>query len=422
MKSSLLSQVRTMPTLGRAWRVIYENGRSSQSSETRREVAAFAESAEANLNRIQRQLNMDAFNFKPAVGLPIQKKGKSSKRPLVIAPIESRIVQRAIHDVLLSIPEIQRYAENPYSFGGVRKKHGKDIAGVPAAVEAVLRSIGAGARFVIRSDISSFFTRIPKPFVTKIVADAAQDPEFVEFFKKAIAVELQNLADLESEADLFPLYEIGVAQGCSLSPLLGNLLLFEFDQRMNAGGCSCLRYVDDFIILAPNNIEAEKQFSLAVGLLRTHGLTTSGEKTFKGQVANGFEFLGIEINNGAIRPSKESRKRLLGKIQKAIQLSVAGFYAHEKTGQLTPRLSLIRTLTEVSGIVQGWGKQYVFCNDMNLFGQLDSELDSRIRQYLGTYAKVSKPSCQTQRRRLLGIPLLEKLASKPFEWPKPAHD
>ena len=79
---------------------------------------------------------------------------------------------------------------------------------------------------------------------------------------------------------------------------------------------------------------------------------------------------------------------------------------------------VIRTLTEASGIVQGWGKQYYFCNDKNLLGQLDSKLDTMIRHYLGTYARVSQPSGQIQRRRLLGIPLLEELASKPFKWPE----
>jgi len=251
-----------------------------------------------------------------------------------------------------------------------------------------------------------------------MVADATQDPEFVELFKRAITVELENLADLAADADLFPLYEIGVAQGCSLSPLLGNLLLSDFDQRMNSRRCTCIRYVDDFVILAPNSIEAEKEFSTGVKLLKSLGLTISGDKTFKGQVSNGFEFLGIDINNGFVRPSKTSRKRLLNKVQRALQLSTTGFYQHAKSGQLSPQLSLIRTLMEASGIVQGWGKQYYFSNDKNLLGQLDCTLDKMIRHYLYTYAKLSKPADKAQRRRLLGIPLLEELASKPFKWPQ----
>ncbi|MGC2465977.1 MAG: reverse transcriptase domain-containing protein [Candidatus Acidiferrum sp.] len=361
-------------------------------------------------------MSLNSFVFQPATGVPIRKPGKHSKRPLVVAPIESRIVQRAVHDVLLSIPEIKRYAENQYSFGGVKKQFAK--AGVPGAIEAVIGAIETGARFAIRSDISNFFTKIPKPIVTKMVADAARDSEFVELFKRAITVELENLADLAADADLFPLYEIGVAQGCSLSPLLGNLLLSGFDQRMNSRRCTCLRYVDDFLILAPNSIEAEKEFSAGVKLLKSLGLTVSGDKTFKGQVSHGFEFLGIDINNGLVRPSKTSRKRLLNKVQRALQLSTIGFYQHAKSGQMAPQLSLIRTLTDVSGIVQGWGKQYYFTSDKNLLSQLDSALDSMLKQYLQTYAKLSKPIGQAQRRRLLGVPLLEQLASRPLKWPK----
>ena len=416
MKPTLLQRVRTIRTLGKAWRAIYENGRSSQSSETRRDILEFAETAEASLTRISRQLSLNSFVFAPALGVPIQKAGKRSKRPLVVAPIESRIVQRAIHDVLLSIPELKRCADNPFSFGGVKKQYAR--AGVPGAIQAVMGAIEAGARFVIRSDISSFFTKIPKPLVTKIVAEAARDPEFVELFRQAITVELENLADLASDADLFPLYEIGVAQGCSLSPLLGNLLVSDFDLQMNSKRCTCIRYVDDFLILAPNNIEAEKEFSQGINLLKSLGLTISEDKTFKGQVANGFEFLGIDVNNGLIRPSKTSRKRLLHKVQRALHLSTTGFYQFAKSGKLFPTLTLIRTLTELSGIIQGWGKQYYFSSDKNLLSQLDSALDSMIKQYLHTYAVISKPMTQSQRRRLLGIPLLEQLASRPMKWPQ----
>jgi len=416
MESTLLSRVRSMSVLGPAWRVIHENGNSSHSPETRREVAAFAENAEENLTRIQRQLNKNAFVFMPSRGIPIEKKGKGGKRPLVVAPVESRIVQRAILEVLLSVPEIRGYAENPYSFGGVRKKHGKQIAGVPAAVEAVLGAIEAGAKFAIRSDISTFFTKISKPFVTSIVERATQDPPFVELFKEAITVELENLAELQQDADLFPLYEVGVAQGCSLSPLLGNLLLSRFDEQMNLGACRCFRYVDDFLILAPDGVAAESQFSLGVAILKSLGLRISSEKTVKGKVGNGFEFLGIELNNGIVRPSKESRKRFLTRAHKTLQLSVVGFRAAERARQLSPRLSLVRTFTEVSGIVQGWGKQYFFCNDRNLLSQLDHKLDSMIRGYLGAYSAVSKTADRELRRQLLGVPLLEKLPSRPFGW------
>jgi len=421
MKTSLLEQVRQMETLGGAWRVVLENGRSSPSIDTRREIEEFATSAEKRLTKIQRQLNRNAFRFSPAKGVAARKKGKKGIRPLVVAPIDSRIVQRAIHDVLVKVPAIRQYAENPYSFGGVKKQVGQRLAAVPAAIQAVLAAIGDGATYVTRSDITSFFTKIQKPIVTGIVAGATCEPSFMELFGQAITVELENLASLREHASAFPIQEIGVAQGNSLSPLLGNLLLYDFDQQMNAGECRTIRYIDDFLILAPSRRLAERQFFEGREHLKKLGLEVSTEKTSKAYVADGFEFLGIEMGNGLIRPNRKSRNRLLASVSAAFNKSVFAFQSYRKAGTIFRSFTLIRTLSEVSGIVSGWGAHYSFCNDKNVFRQLDCEIDTLLRQYLGAYSAALKSVDQRGRRRLLGLHLLEELAHKCFDWPKPTH-
>jgi retron-type reverse transcriptase len=417
---TLLERVRAIETLGRAWRAILENGRSSRSILTRREIEEFARTSESRLTRIQRQLNRGCFKFGPAIGVPARKKGKNEIRPLVIAPIESRIVQRAIHDVLLRVPSITHYVENPFSFGGVGKKPGNDLGAVPAAIQAALDAIRGGATWVVRSDISSFFTKIPKPTVTQIVAEATNDPEFVEFFGRAIVVELKNLASLRCHASAFPIHEIGVAQGNSLSPLLGNLFLRDFDREMNAGICRCIRYIDDFLILAPDRATADLEFSRALSLLAKYNLEVSAKKTFRGDCRRGFVFLGIELGNGAIRPSKESRRRLLTNISKILNEGAHALRSHRKTGNVDRSFSLIRTLTEVGGLVQGWGSHYSFCNEKNIFGQLDQRLNEMLREYLGCYSGEIKRTDEKGRRHLLGVPLLEELAFRPFSWSEPS--
>lgn len=417
MSVSLMEQVRKTGTLDRAWRVICQNGRRSQSAETRREIERFAEDAHAHLAKIQRQLNRTAFKFQPAKGIPIAKKGNRGIRPLVVAPIASRIVQRAILDVLLTIPEIRRYAENPYSFGGIRKPKEDSIAAVPAAIQAVLNAIRCGATYAVRSDISSFFTRIPKPKVTAIVESATGEPDFVNLFKLAITVELENLSNLQEHAADFPIYEIGVAQGNSLSPLLGNILLHDFDQAMNSGGCQCIRYVDDFLIMAPDRHAAEEAFLSAVELLRAQGMEISREKTMKRGISDGFEFLGIELANGLIRPSRESRARLLRKIEPLLASSASALLSCERTNEIIPSLSLIRTLYHVSGVVHGWGHHYAFCNDKRTLQDMDGKIDNMLSRYLGIYSRSTKKANHTARRRMIGIPPLQELSSRPFQWP-----
>ena len=345
-----------------------------------------------------------------------QRKEVKDIRPLVLAPVESRIVQRAIHDALLTVPTILSYAENPHSFGGVKKRDGNSAA-VPAAISAVLSAIGNGGKYIIRSDISSFFTRIPKPVVTKIVANAVQDRDFIQLFSQAIAVELENLAELRDQASAFPIHEIGVAQGNSLSPLLGNLLLFEFDQEMNQGDCRCIRYIDDFIIIAATQKIAEIYFVRAQNLLKKHGMEISQRKTIRQDVVRGFEFLGIELVNGQIRPSKESRKKLINNISRELEDSRKAFQRQRHQNPIGRSLSLIETLFTVRGIVQGWGNAYFFCNESQVFSNLDGQLDSLLRQYLGAYKAAIKTGNQKERRALLGMPLLEEFLSSPFHWP-----
>jgi RNA-directed DNA polymerase len=187
---------------------------------------------------------------------------------------------------------------------------------------------------------------------------------------------------------------------------------------MNSGDCRCIRYIDDFIILAAGKEVADRYFSKARTHLKALGMEVSRDKTFKGEVALGFEFLGIELGGGLIRPTRESRKRLLASVSETFDESASAFRLFRKSGAIPRSQSLIRTLYEVSVIVYGWGKQYKFCNEKNIFSQLDGELDELLRKYLGVYDAERRSASPRIKRHLLGIPLLEELASSPFEWPK----
>ncbi|HYT24676.1 MAG TPA: reverse transcriptase domain-containing protein [Candidatus Polarisedimenticolia bacterium] len=420
-KSGLTLQVRKRRVIEAAWFAIKRNARTSKSQETKNEIAAFEENLATNLKRLSRELQQNRFVFPPARGIkiPKDKKDKASFRPLVVARVESRIVQRAIHDVLVSVPAIQKFVHTPYSFGGIRKKKDEDMAAVPAAIKAVLNSIGEGSRFVIRSDIAKFFTRIPKSAVTDIVAKAVEEKDFIELFARAIAVELENMEQLREHANAFPIEDIGVAQGNSLSPLLGNLFLYDFDSELNKKpDVRCIRYIDDFIILAPNKEIAANTFAKAQHMLTKLGLSVSRGKTQGAEVEHGFEFLGIDLSNGFIRPSKKARERLLASIESTLIESRIAFREHTKTGVLANAQSLLESLGKVSGVMQGWGKHYRFCNDSKCFERLDQRIETLIKAYLAVYREERGKTDDPGRWRLLGIEALAQIEREPFIWPK----
>jgi retron-type reverse transcriptase len=286
MAKGLFELVRSTRVLRNAWLVIQQNGRTSKSPETREEIAKFAEDASVHLDRIQRQLRKKKFTFKPAKGVRAKKPGKSDFRPIVIAPVESRIVQRAVHDVMMTVPGIEALVRSANSFGGVRGCKEDDYSAVPAAIKAVLVGIANGGAYIVRSDISKFFTRIPKPAVRKIIETVISDQDFLSLYDTAVALELSNMQQLRDDAKRFPIEEIGVAQGNSLSSMMGNILLKDFDDEMNTlPNIRCIRFIDDFLILGPDKRTTLKAFGRAEAILSKWQMALARDKTDRAREA-----------------------------------------------------------------------------------------------------------------------------------------
>lgn len=432
MPSELVIAVRRLTNLERAWSVIQSNGRTSSSEKVRLELDKFADDAPRKIRSIKGKLSQGSFRFMPAEGIPIPKvdaRGKKTGkfRPIVLAPVESRIVQRAILNVLVDAPGLTPYINTPYSFGGIRgtsysrgnkRDRSEFVSAVPAAIRAVLSGISDGARFVASADIQSFFTRISKGAVTKIVSDALNDEEMVSLFRDAIEVELSNLARLREFSKDFPIEDIGVAQGNSLSPLLGNLILSEFDKRMNEGDCICIRYIDDFIILAPTKKAADARLRKAIKILSDLGMELSPEKSSKGGVPieDGFDFLGINICPGAVRPSSKAQAKIVNSVQTTFNESLKAMRGVQNGQPFNKACSLVSTFKRVDGMIDGWGKHYWFCNDKQIFENVDKKIDTIIRLYLNNYEKIrnSKKNINT----FLGISKTVDIHRDPFAYPK----
>jgi RNA-directed DNA polymerase len=436
--SELTVALRKYSNLERSWRSIQDNGRTSKSESVKLELESFAEDASHNLRSLQARLIRGSFKFPKARGVPIPKLDQHGRRtgkfrPIVLAPVESRIVQRAVLNVLLGVDALKPFAETPFSFGGIRGApkgagHRKQvprserISAVPAAIKAVLDAIEGGGKYVACADIRAFFTKIPKPTVTSIVGDAVDDPDFLAFFRSAIDVELENLAQLRAKADDFPIEEIGVAQGNSLSPLLGNIILADFDRQMNDGDCRCVRYIDDFIIIAPTQKAANARLRRATEILSKLGMELSPEKTSTGGVpiSTGFEFLGINICPGLIRPGNKAQTKFLASIQQAFDDGSKGMRGLENGHPIDRRRSLIGTLKRIDGMIDGWGKHYWFCNDQQSFVGIDNKINAKLRAFLGEYRDIRSRIDYGRYGALLGISELTTIARDPFSYPKGA--
>lgn len=402
--SNLYKKLHSVKRLRTAWSVVLRNGLSSKSKISRNEVEEFSIASETHLARIARQLRKKKFKFLPAHGIAIQKPNKpGKKRPIVVAPIENKILQRTILDVIQEIPSIKKKLNSRYNFGGV-----EEVAVPQAIKKAYLTSLEKP--YFIRTDIKAFFDNIPRSTALNIISDLIADDDFNEILVKATNTELDNLITLGRDKELFPLEGKGVAQGSCLSPIICNILLHDFDEKLNGRGITCIRYIDDFILFAKDAATAFKAFSSAKKILKEFGLDVydpriDKDKAEHGLARNGFEFLGCSIREDRIRPSLKSKDRLLEKINLAFKNSVLSLKNPEKA--IAEGKTYKDTLNEVSNIIRGWGNSYAFCTDDHLMLNLDREIDKYIFRYTQQFKKKLQRVNNVDKRRLMGVYLLE---------------
>lgn len=400
MSATLHCRVSSLESLRGAWQRVRASGLASKAEMTRQAIRSFEESCESRIGEISEELREGCFDFGPSRGVLIPRPGKNP-RPLLVAAIPARIVQRAILDVLQDVDAVLNLILSPYSFGG------RPGGSVKRAVYSACEVIHDGKAYFLRSDIGEFFTRVPRADVLITLSDLLPDSSLEALLEKATNLEIENLSELGKYRALMPNEFEGIAQGCCLSPLFGNVLLHDFDREMNTDGITTLRYIDDFLILGKDRRSVQKAFATARAILKQLNLgayrpADGTGKAAQGPVRKGFEFLGCWITPRTIEPSRKARRAFVARVETELRHARHNL-KHAAAGDY--KCSLVASLHKVSRMVEAWTKQYSFCNPTEAFWSVDVRVDRLVQTYLNsffaTYRK-RKTSLEA-RRRLLGI-------------------
>jgi hypothetical protein len=192
----------------------------------------------------------------------------------------------------------------------------------------------------------------------------------------------------------FPMSADGVAQGSPLSPLFGNILLYDFDHRLNGRGIVCVRFIDDFIILGASQGMVAKAFTSASTCLadlglRCHDPYNVGDraKSAHGHASAGFDFLGYRIEAGLRQPSARARNKLLSAVdeQFAIGRRAIGKCLRERSS-LAHRQRAPQTIDVVDRIVKGWGNAFSYGNSKATLADLDRQIEERKAAFRSWFA------------------------------------
>lgn len=355
---SLIGRVYDHRNLRRAWERVKENrGAGGVDGMT---IARFEQDRERYLDVLHRQLKEGRYRPRPVRRVEIDKPGTNKKRPLGIPTVMDRVCQQALVQVLEPIFE-PTFREESFGYRPGRSAH--------MAMRRIWRQLGQ-AEWIVDADLADFFGTLSHELLIDRVADRVADGKVLSLIRSMLTA--GALRDGVYESAL-----AGTPQGGVASPLLSNIYLHVFDERMAQAGFALTRYADDWVIVCRSQAEAKRALASARAVLEDElGLRLNTDKTRIVHIARGFEFLGYRIGRGkglshkaggpslyAI-PTDRSVRRFKDKVRAA-------------TNRRNPK-DLEGVLDELNPIIRGWGNYYRRAHVRRLYNRLNRWIVLRV--------------------------------------------
>jgi len=201
---------------------------------------SYEENLRQNLEDLLQRVHSGAYRASPSRRVYIPKPD-GRQRPLGIATLEDKIVQRAVVEVLNAIYE-EDFLGFSYGFRpGSSPHHALDALAVGISERKV--------NWVLDADISDFFSTLDRTWLRRFLAHRIADKRILRLIDKWLAAGVIEDGKWSETTE-------GSAQGASVSPLLANVYLhYVFDrwvrqwrQRRARGDMIVSRFADDFVV------------------------------------------------------------------------------------------------------------------------------------------------------------------------------
>jgi group II intron reverse transcriptase/maturase len=232
---------------------------------------SYKQDLEANLTRLHEQVHRGTYRALPSRRRYIPKPD-GRQRPLGIAALEDKIVQRAVVQVLNAIYE-EDFLGFSYGFRPGRGQHD--------ALDALAVGItSTKGNWIVDADIAGFFDAVSHEWLIRFVEHRVGDGRILRLIRKWLK------AGVMEDGNLVPT-EAGTPQGAVISPLLANIYLhYAFDlwadqwrKHHAKGQIIVLRYADDIVIGFQHERDAKRFMEEMRLRLEKFALSLHPEKT-----------------------------------------------------------------------------------------------------------------------------------------------
>ena len=225
-----------------------------------------------NLEDLHARVQSGGYRALPVRRKFIPKPGTDKQRPLGIAALEDKIVQRAVVTVLNAIYE-EDFLGFSYGFRPGRGQHD--------ALDALSVAIGdTPVNWILDADIRSFFDEIDQKWLVRFLEHRVGDERVIRLVRKWLKAGVL-------EEGQWSVSETGTPQGAVASPLLANVYLhYVFDlwakqwrKREARGNVVFVRYADDVVVGFEHESDARRFWDAMRQRFEQFGLELHGEKT-----------------------------------------------------------------------------------------------------------------------------------------------
>jgi len=231
----------------------------------------YGQDLEANLQDLHGRVHRGSYRPRPSRRVYIPK-ADGRQRPLGIASLEDKVLQRAVVEVLNAIYETD-FVGFSYGFRPGRSPH----RALDALAAGIVRK---KVNWVLDADIRGFYDAIDHGWMLKFLEHRIADRRMLRLICKWLKAGVIEDGKRSESVE-------GTPQGASVSPLLANVYLhYAFDlwadqwRRRDAhGDMIIVRFADDDIVGFEHQKDAQRFLAELRGRLATFSLELAPEKT-----------------------------------------------------------------------------------------------------------------------------------------------
>lgn len=267
------------------------------------------------LKSMENELTNKTYKLRPYDEILVLKGANKSPRRISKPTIRDKIFLKLLNQRLLEVDEYKRLMKKPYT--------------VVKDIKSFMKT-GKNLNF-LKLDIAKFYDNIDiTRLLSKLRLDGHIHDETIDWLEQALVnPTVPNNYKKEDRNNYIP--EKGVPQGLSISNLLAEIYLMDFEETIEREihdltaktpelNLACFRYVDDILILSNNAYMLDGLKTFLSNGLEGLGLTLNDEKEHTHHFKkDGFGYLGYRFDFDKITVLEKNKKKMLDRMVRIIK-------------------------------------------------------------------------------------------------------